>query len=70
MMRLPCVCAAQLLTAPFSSDTISVQFHRSINTATKLCKMVNWQNGKDNANELAFSTISQFFHFAILLPRQ
>jgi hypothetical protein len=30
------------------------------NTATKLCKMVNWQNGKDNANELAFSTISLF----------
>jgi hypothetical protein len=27
-----------------------------INTATELRKMVNWQNGKDNANELAFST--------------
>jgi hypothetical protein len=32
--------------------------------------MVNWQNGKDKDNELAFSTISLFSHFAILLPHQ
>jgi hypothetical protein len=32
--------------------------------------MVNWQNGKDNANELFFSTISLFSHFAILLPHR